>query len=75
MEDQIVKQEEFLAAQDRRRPCVLFRPALFIDGDQWCALYGDDIQMGVTGFGDSPALAMWDFDFNWVKKIEKKGSQ
>lgn len=60
-----VKHEYAHAAGELRRPCVLFRPALSIDGNQWCALYGDDLQCGVAGFGDSPELAMQDFDANW----------
>jgi len=35
-------------------PHVLMRPKLSIDGDQWCALYGENLQDGVAGFGDSP---------------------
>lgn len=57
------------AASSWERPCVLFRPKLSIDGDQWCALYGDNLQEGVAGFGDSPANAMWNFDMNWEKKL------
>ena len=52
------------------RPSVLFKPVLTLDGNQWCALYGPDLQVGVAGFGDSPADAMWDFDRKWEKKIE-----
>lgn len=51
------------------RPSVLFRPKIYPDGNMWCALYGEDIQCGVAGFGDSPAIAMADFDNNWVKRI------
>ena len=58
------------AAAEQCRPSVLFRPALSIDGNQWCALYGDDLQCGVAGFGDSPAEAMWDFDRQWATKIQ-----
>jgi hypothetical protein len=56
------------AAGSAQRPSVLFRPAVFIDGNQWCALYGENLQDGVAGFGDSPAEAMWDFDKNWSDK-------
>ena len=28
------------------------------DGDQWCALYGENLQEGVAGFGRTPAEAM-----------------
>jgi hypothetical protein len=49
-------------------PSAVYRPRLFVDGNQWCALYGDNLQDGVAGFGDSPADAMWDFDQAWGKK-------
>lgn len=52
------------------RPSAIFRPALSIDGNQWCALYGENLQDGVAGFGDSPADAMWDFDRNWHAKLK-----
>ena len=48
------------------RPSAVFRPALTIDGDQWCALYGQNLQDGVAGFGSSPEAAMADFDRKWV---------
>jgi len=53
------------AAAEYERPSVLFRPKLSIDGNQWCALYGDNPQDGVAGFGDSPTKAMRDFDRAW----------
>lgn len=59
------------AAAEYERPSVLFRPKLSIDGNQWCALYGDNLQDGVSGFGDSPADAMWDFDRQWSAKLNK----
>lgn len=31
---------------------------LRIDGDQWCALAGDDLQSGYSGFGDTPEMAL-----------------
>jgi hypothetical protein len=53
------------AAQEQQRPCVVFQPKLSMDGNQWCALYGDNLQEGVAGFGDAPAKAMSDFDKQW----------
>ena len=50
-------------------PSVLYRPRIYIDGDQWCALYGDNIQDGVCGFGDSPEKAMQDFNRNWLTSL------
>lgn len=51
------------------RPAVLYRPRVYIDGDKWCALYGKNLQDGVAGFGDSPALALEDFDRQWTTKL------
>lgn len=48
------------------RPSVLYRPAISLDGNKWCALYGDDLVCGVSGFGDSPDAAMRDFDAQWI---------
>lgn len=50
------------------RPSVLFRPALSADGNQWCALYGENLQEGVAGFGDTPAAAMYAFDDAWLNE-------
>lgn len=50
------------------RPSVLYRPRLTMDGSQWCAVYGEDLQNSIAGFGSSPAEAMTDFDKNWVGK-------
>ena len=52
-------------------PSVLFKPNLSLDGDQWCALYGDNLQEGVSGFGNSPSEAMADFDKEWFAKLPK----
>ena len=49
----------------RGRPSVLYRPNLGMDGNKWCALYGDNLQEGCSGFGDSPEEAMAAFDAEW----------
>lgn len=33
----------------------------FKDGNQWCFLYGPNLQEGIAGFGDSIFDAAWDF--------------
>ncbi len=38
-------------ACDQGVPSFMYRPKIFIDGNQWCALYGDNLQDGVFGFG------------------------
>ena len=50
---------------ERMRPFYLIRPRMFLEGDQWCALYGDNLQDGVCGFGSTPHDASVNFDFNW----------
>lgn len=57
------------------RPSVLYRPSLSIDGNQWCALYGNNLQEGCAGFGDTPAKAMADFDCNWNTALAAQGGE
>lgn len=57
------------AAAQYERPSAIYRPRLSVDGNQWCALYGDNLQDGVAGFGDSPNAAMWSFDQAWNAKL------
>ena len=56
----IVEAAAFISA-----PHTRMRPRVFPDGNMWCALYGDDLQMGVAGFGATPAAACADFDRAW----------
>ena len=68
----LMVQETFQqVAYEQMRPAVIFKPRLFPDGDQWCALLGEDLQVGVCGFGDSPADAMYAFDKEWTTKIRR----
>ena len=58
--------EEAAIVRDRlTAPHVLLKPSVYSDGNAWCALLGDDLQVGVAGFGDTPELACADFDKNW----------
>ena len=45
----------------------IVKPKVFMDGDQWCVLYGENIQDGVAGFGDSAHDAVLDWNKNWNK--------
>lgn len=49
-----------------QRPCLYWRPKLHMDGNKWCALYGDNLQDGCAGFGDTPDEAMAAFDAAWM---------
>ncbi len=60
---------------EQRRPSVLFRPQIYIDGDKWCALYGANVQDGVMGSGNSPDEAMADFDKAWWAKLPSVGGR
>ncbi len=71
---EMIKRAWAQAAYDHSTPAAIFRPRVFIDGDKWCALYGENLQDGVAGFGDSPALAVWDFNEAWNKKLPEKTS-
>jgi hypothetical protein len=62
-----------LICEQQMRPSTLYKPRVYPDGNMWCALYGENIQEGVTGFGKSPELAMLDFDDNWHKEIKGTG--
>lgn len=46
-------------------PHVLLKPKIFPDGNMWCALLGQDLQCGVSGFGPTPAAAAAAFDKAW----------
>ena len=61
-------QEVVIEAQ---RPCVIFKPRLYLDGDKYCALLGDDIMSGCVGFGSSPAEAMTAFDKAFIAPLNQ----
>jgi hypothetical protein len=49
----------------------VLKPKLSKDGNMWCYLYGENLQEGVAGFGESPYQAMVEFDENFRKKHTK----
>lgn len=56
-------------------PCITalgIKP--FKDGDQWCFLYGDNIQEGIAGFGDTVRNAALDF-YNNIYYEKTDGSR
>ena len=71
---EIVKQDLLNIAYQQTRPSVLFRPSIQPDGNQWCVLYGESLHDGITGFGDTPAAAMADFDNEWHKEMPERKS-
>ena len=70
--------QDYDAAQAEREralrmntPSMMLLPKLTIDGDQWCALFGDSLRDGVVGFGDTPDEAYRDFDKAWFAKLPR----
>lgn len=49
-------------AREISRPSYLLRPVISLDGNQWCALYGENLQEGISGFGNTPLEALDNFD-------------
>lgn len=48
------------------RPSFVHQPKIYMDGNAWCALYGENLQEGCAGFGANPEAALLDFDRAWV---------
>lgn len=55
----------FLNERSEYSKFSLLKPKLYKEGNQWCVLYGDDIQSGIAGFGNSPHLAIMDWNKQW----------
>jgi hypothetical protein len=70
----IAQEQIAYVGYEMSRPSTIFRPNISIDGDQWCALYGDNLQDGVAGFGDTPAAAMAEFDKAWHAPLAKRSA-
>jgi len=66
-----VRQEFLNSAYQMQRPSVLFKPELTRDGNQWCVLLGDNLQVGLCAFGDTPAQAFEAFDLAFYKEGAK----
>lgn len=59
---------------EKDRPFHHLKPRLFIDGDQWCCLYGENLQDGIAGFGESPSIASYEFDSTFYRKLPSKSN-
>lgn len=57
------------AVAEYDRPSTVYKPKLFLEGTEWCALYGEDLQNGVAGFGKSPEEAFLSFDSSWREDL------
>lgn len=70
--DSILFQEKLRAAETESdyKLFSMIKPGLTIDGDQWCCLYGDDLQSGIVGFGKSPIEAIRQWNGEWHKEYK-----
>ena len=49
----------------------MLKPKVSIDGNQWCVLYGENLQDGVAGFGDTLMKAIYNFNKSFHLPITK----
>lgn len=49
-------------AERERLWATVLRARIFPDGNMWCCLYGENVQEGIAGFGNTPEQAMWEFE-------------
>lgn len=73
------QQQEMLLHQSKMNKAVqeeemnlfaMLKPKVSIDGNQWCVLYGENLQDGVAGFGDTLMKAIYDFNSNFHQPIK-----
>ena len=60
---------ELQAAEAKNLWAVILELTPKLDGDQYCFLWGDDLQSGVAGFGETPYKAMMDFQQAMGEKV------
>ncbi len=54
-------ENNYWADKQHMLPIETLKPRIMKDGDKWCCLYGDNLQEGIAGFGDTPNMAMQEF--------------
>jgi hypothetical protein len=70
--NEIMRHQSDITAHVEREEYNLFsllKPELFIDGNKWCCLYGENIQDGIAGFGNTPWKSIIDFNFQWHEPL------
>ena len=50
----------------------MLKPKIFKDGNQWCVLYGENLQDGIAGFGSTPYKAILAFNSAFNEPIKEK---
>ena len=57
-----------LETEQQYKRFAMLKPEVYKDGNKWCVLYGENIQDGIAGFGDTPHEAVIDWESNWNKQ-------
>jgi len=63
--------EGIIVERDEYNLVSLLKPSISIDGNQWCVLYGENLQEGIAGFGVTAYAAVLDFNKAWHRPIQK----
>lgn len=63
---------ELLETEQQYKIFSMLKPKIYIDGDMWCILYGEDLQNGICGFGKTPHEAIIDFNNSFHLAAGKK---
>ena len=61
-----------ICREEYTRPSVIWKPKVYPDGDMWCALYGVNLQEGISAFGKSPDEATRNFDKVWHEPLPEQ---
>jgi|SRR3990172_1780501 len=67
-----IRIDRMIKPVEKRRPSFELKIVPKLDGNKWCALYGENLQEGIAGFGDSPDESMLNFDKEWFAKRSEK---
>lgn len=62
---QVIQHQEklnLIFEQEEYNLFAMLKPKVSLDGNQFCVLYGDNIQEGIAGFGDTIYKAILDFN-------------
>ena len=51
--------------QAKTAPHVIYPTIVTLDGNEYCCLYGSNLQEGIAGFGKTPKEACQAFDNEW----------
>jgi hypothetical protein len=74
-DEYMVAQEQLAVAEAQHESALVaaLKPQFGVDGNQFFFLYGEDLQSGIAGFGDTPRKAMLDFNSNFQNYQLPKG--